>query len=69
MSKTYVSASLKRLVFERAQSTCEYRLISTTLALASHQIDHIIAEKHGGNTVSENLESRVFSMLLRVSMI
>lgn len=55
MSKTYVTASLKRVVFERAQNTCEYCLIPTTLALATHQIDHIIAEKHGGETVLENL--------------
>ena len=55
MSKTYVPASLKRLVFERAQSSCEYCLIPASLVLANHQIDHIIAEKHGGKTVSENL--------------
>lgn len=46
MSKTYVTASLKRLVFELAQNACEYCLIPTTLALATHQIDHIIAENY-----------------------
>jgi hypothetical protein len=25
------------------------------LSLASHQVDHIIAEKHGGQTLAENL--------------
>ena len=32
-----------------------YCLIPEALALASHQVDHVIAEKHGGETVTENL--------------
>lgn len=55
MSKTYVSASLRRMVFERAAGNCEYCLIPEALALASHQVDHVISEKHGGQTTSENL--------------
>ncbi len=55
MSKTYVSASLRRMVFERAGGNCEYCLIPESLALASHQVDHAISEKHGGETISENL--------------
>ena len=55
MSKTYVSASLRKLVYERAQSCCEYCLIPEALTLAVHQIDHVIAEKHGGKTVAQNL--------------
>jgi HNH endonuclease len=55
MSKTYISASLRRMVFDRADGKCEYCLIPEALALASHQVDHAISEKHGGETVSENL--------------
>jgi len=55
MSKSYVAASLRELFFERAQGICEYCLIPTTLVLARHRIDHIIAEKHKGKTVAENL--------------
>ncbi len=55
MSKTYIPASLRRLVVERAQNCCEYCLIPQEIVLATHQVDHIIAEKHGGETVSENL--------------
>jgi HNH endonuclease len=55
MSKTYISANLRRMVFERADGNCEYCLIPEALALASHQVDHAISEKHGGETVSENL--------------
>ena len=46
---------LRKLVFERAQGSCEYCLVPEALALSAHQVDHIIAEKHGGQTVSENL--------------
>ena len=55
MSKTYVPASLRRMVFDRANGNCGYCLIPEALALASHQVDHAISEKHGGETVSENL--------------
>ncbi|MEG4322202.1 MULTISPECIES: HNH endonuclease signature motif containing protein [unclassified Microcoleus] len=55
MSKTYVSASLRRTVCDRANGCCEYCLIPEKLALSSHQVDHIIAEKHRGETVESNL--------------
>jgi HNH endonuclease len=55
MSKTYVSASLRRIVSNRAKGCCEYCLISEALALSSHQVDHIIAEKHSGETIESNL--------------
>jgi hypothetical protein len=55
MSKTYIPVSLRQLVLDRAQNRCEYCLIPQELSLAKHHIDHIIAEKHGGETVAENL--------------
>lgn len=55
MSKTYVSANLRRIVYDRAQGNCEYCLRPETLSLSSHQVDHIIAEKHSGKTVEDNL--------------
>ena len=55
MSKSYVSAQLRRTVIERARSCCEYCLQPAAFAFCSHQIDHIIAEKHGGKTVDNNL--------------
>jgi HNH endonuclease len=30
-------------------------IVISMLAFISHEIDHIIAEKHGGSTESENL--------------
>ena len=55
MSKTYISASLRRFVEERAGGRCEYCLLPATIAFFSHEVDHIIAEKHEGKTIAENL--------------
>lgn len=55
MSVTYISASLRRLVEERANYCCEYCLLSNSLSFFPHEIDHIIAEKHGGVTDGNNL--------------
>jgi hypothetical protein len=55
MSRTYISVALRKEVYERAKSCCEYCLIPELATFASHEIDHIIAEKHGGLTETENL--------------
>lgn len=55
MSNTYIPTSLRRLVEDRAQNCCEYCLLPAKVAFFPHEIDHIIAEKHGGQTDAENL--------------
>jgi hypothetical protein len=55
VSKTYIAVSLRRLVIERANNQCEYCLISATLSFFPHELDHVIAEKHEGQTTLENL--------------
>jgi len=55
MSKTYISAALRREVTERAGSCCEYCLTNTEDRAIDFAIDHVIAEKHGGPTRIENL--------------
>ncbi len=55
MSKTYISTNLRRLVEERADYRCEYCLISAEVTFFSHEVDHIIAEKHEGKTIAEIL--------------
>ena len=55
MSKAYVSAALKRLVCDRANFACEYCLMPEISVFLPHEIDHIIAEKHGGQTNENNL--------------
>jgi hypothetical protein len=55
MSTTYIPVALRRLVEERAKYRCEYCLLPANLSFFSHEIDHIIAEKHGGKTEANNL--------------
>lgn len=55
MSKAYISAALRRLVCDRANHACEYCLIPEIAVFLSHEIDHVIAEKHGGKTDENNL--------------
>lgn len=52
---SYVPVTLRRLVRERAQYRCEYCLIHEDDSLFAHEIDHVIAVKHGGQTAAENL--------------
>ncbi len=55
MSKTYVPATLRREVRARADLTCEYCLHPEGDGLFAHEVEHVVAEKHRGETVSENL--------------
>ncbi|HKI31902.1 MAG TPA: HNH endonuclease signature motif containing protein [Gemmataceae bacterium] len=55
MSETHIPAALRRLVRDRAGHCCEYCRIPESVTLTTHAIDHVIAEKHGGPTVAENL--------------
>jgi hypothetical protein len=48
MSVTYISPQLRRAVIERAGNCCEYCRISQDDQFFAFEIDHIIAEKHGG---------------------
>jgi hypothetical protein len=52
---SYVSADLRREVVARAQALCEYCLIHESDTYLGCQVDHVISEKHGGATESENL--------------
>jgi hypothetical protein len=52
---TLVIAPLRRLVEQRAGGACEYCGISESSTFAAHEVDHIIAIKHGGLTEEANL--------------
>jgi 5-methylcytosine-specific restriction endonuclease McrA len=52
---TYVPASLRRQVIERAGDRCEYCRFPQKATLLAFEMEHIIAEKHGGITSLENL--------------
>jgi hypothetical protein len=51
---------LVELVWQRARSRCEYCQLPQAFSLFSFEIDHIIAKKHGGATVPENLALACF---------
>lgn len=55
MSLTYVSSVVRRQSQERAGGRCEYCLLSEADAFFTHEVDHVITEKHGGVTTIENL--------------
>jgi hypothetical protein len=55
MSRITVSASIRRLVIERAGGRCEYCLLHQDDTPFTHQIDHLIPIKHGGETIESNL--------------
>lgn len=46
---------LRRRVEERAKHRCEYCLLPNSLSFYPHEVDHIIALKHNGSTIPENL--------------
>jgi len=52
---TYISSALRQLVATRAQHLCEYCLIHEDDAFFGCEVDHIISEKHDGQTEAENL--------------
>lgn len=55
MARSYIPNRLRRLVLARAVGRCEYCLIHQDDAPDTHQLDHLIAVRHGGQTISENL--------------
>jgi hypothetical protein len=55
VSQTYIPAPLHRLVEQRAAHKCEYCLLPIAVSFFPHEIDHVIPEKHGGLTDTDNL--------------
>ncbi len=52
---TYLSATLRQLVHQRASGACEYCRIHQTFSIYTHEVDHVIALKHGGESTDDNL--------------
>jgi HNH endonuclease len=50
-----MDAALEQEVWQRAKGLCEYCRLPQAFHRLPFQIDHIIAEQHGGLTVQENL--------------
>jgi 5-methylcytosine-specific restriction endonuclease McrA len=51
----YIPIELRQEVIDRAGNCCEYCLISSSDSFFVHEIDHIIATKHRGETWTTNL--------------
>lgn len=60
MSVTYIPIDLRRRIRARAQSSCEYCRIREATTLLGCEVDHIISEKHGGQTTEDNLALACF---------
>jgi hypothetical protein len=52
---SYIPTALRREVYERAAGRCEYCRIHEDDSYMPHEVDHIYAEKHGGETTESNL--------------
>ena len=52
---SYINVALRRFVATRAGGLCEYCLINEEDAFFGCEVDHIISEKHGGQTDADNL--------------
>ena len=55
-----MTSSLKRQVWQRADAACEYCHMPSRFYRAPFQLDHIIAEQHGGPTTLANLALACF---------
>lgn len=60
MSRTTIPAALRRLVRDRAALRCEYCRLAEEDAYFPHEPDHVISEKHGGQTEAQNLALACF---------
>lgn len=54
--------ALRELVWRRAQAKCEYcQMPQQFIEDLKHQVDHVVAQQHGGPTVAENLALSCYS--------
>lgn len=55
VARTYIPTALRQMVRERASERCEYCLYPQEASFLAFEVEHIIAEKHGGATTENNL--------------
>ena len=55
MTRVHIPTELPRLIVKRARERCEYCLLHQDERPENHQVDHVIALKHRGQTNGENL--------------
>jgi hypothetical protein len=52
---SYIPAALRQIVIERAGRRCEYCLFPQMASFLTFEIEHIVSEKHHGQTIAANL--------------
>ena len=52
---SHIPTRLRAVAIVRARESCEYCLVHAEYAAFVHEIDHVIAQKHGGATAADNL--------------
>lgn len=60
MTRSRISAALRREVRERARERCEYCLLAESQSFGPHEPYHLIALQHGGETSFANLALACF---------
>ncbi|MFZ5919766.1 MAG: HNH endonuclease [Chloroflexota bacterium] len=55
MAPTRISVALRESISDRAEGQCEYCLFPQDASFLPFELEHIISEKHGGQTSPENL--------------
>lgn len=51
----YIPAMTREMVAHRAENRCEYCLFPQEASFLAFEMEHIIAEKHGGSSDTDNL--------------
>ncbi len=52
---SYIPTALRHLVTERANHCCEYCQLPDNVGFYPHELDPIVAQKHGGLCTADNL--------------
>lgn len=52
---SYIREDLRQLVRDRAKGCCEYCLLAESSISGIHEVDHIVPQKHRGDSVESNL--------------
>lgn len=55
MTRSRIPPALRQMVIERAAGRCEYCLYPQDMSFLTFEVEHIVAEKHGGATSLDNL--------------
>ena len=53
--RSEISEEVRQFVATRAKHRCEYCLLNEDDAYSPHQVDHVVARKHGGSSSVDNL--------------